>query len=458
MSILTATEIEVAATDQSVALRSALSRALKESNLNDEKSSLAKLESPKPSVSVNYLNSGTDSGYATQSGTPETGCFSTGFALPERKLQLWPRIIKLKVFDEKAIPLLTWKRFHDLNELFSKPLYEHLANSKVRYRALSIKLKVLGPDQSQSKPWIVVQCDKSVTKRVRRFFNQSWIKTEYHPLIPEASCPCFGVLVCAKPPRPIAGDVSIDVFGRPIWSGKSPGCMVITLPMEYGRGHRIATVGGLVKVSMQGNSSQIYGLTAGHVLSKVLYEDSLDDHQAMEAEIGNGGDNEALEPWNTDAELFELDALCQDGTFGKSAFSSSLKSPNTVPLLTRDIDHWPKVGSIARCSKNDPTGGQNLDWALIDINPHFPVELFGSRPGRGIIQTNASSDPRCGGPISMGPDRKVTLMSAMSGVKNGELTTSCSYLMLPPSKGLVKAYTLVLSDGTGERMLFKSWP
>jgi hypothetical protein len=81
---------------------------------------------------------------------------------------------------------------------------------------------------------------------------------------------------------------------------------------------------------------------------------------------------------------------------------------------------------------------------------HIPVDLFGARSNMGIIHTNTSSETRWNSPMSMGPDRKVTLMSVMSGVKNGELTTSCSYLMLAPSKRLVKAYTLVLSDGTGE--------
>jgi hypothetical protein len=453
MSILMATEIEIAATDQSVVLRSAPRQTFKESH--DEKFSPAELKSRKPSVSDDYLNDGTDSGYATKSGTPESDYFSTGFALPASKLQIWPRIIKLKVFDEKAIPPLTWKRFNDLSELFSKPLYEHLANSKVRYRALSIKLKVLGPEHSQSKPWIVVQCDKPIAKRVRQFFNIRWVRTEYHPPIPEASCPCFGVLVCERPPRPIAGNGSIDVFGLPslpgIATGALIGCMMIRLSKEYGS--MAATIGGLVKVSMPDKSSQIYGLTAGHIISKTLYEDNLDDQQEVEGEAGDD-DDEPLEPWNTDPEVFKLGVPYEDGTFSESAFSQaspSLKSPRARPLVYRDKGPWQKIGSIASYSKNDPAGGQNLDWALVDINPmHIPVDLFGARSNMGIMHTNTSSETRWNNPMSMGPDRKVTLMSVMSGVKNGELTTSCSYLMLAPSKRLVKAYTLVLSDGTGE--------
>lgn len=459
MSILMATEIEIAATDQSVVLRSAPRQTFKESH--DEKFSPAELKSRKPSVSDEYLNDGTDSGYATKSGTPESDYFSTGFALPASKLQIWPRIIKLKVFDEKAIPPLTWKRFNDLNELFSKPLYEHLTNSKVRYRALSIKLKVLGPEYSQSKPWIVVQCDKPIAKRVRQFFNVRWVRTEYHPPIPEASCPSFGVLVCERPPRPIAGKGPIDVFGEAtctgITPGTLPGCMMIRLSEEYGS--RIATVGGLVKISMPNNSSRICGLTAGHIISRASYEDSLDDHQEMEDEAGD--DDEPIELRNTDPAVFELELPYKDGTYGGSAFSSSspsLKGPRTRPLATRNMGHWQKVGSIIRYSKNDPTGGQNLDWALINIDPlHFPLDIFRPGPNKGTVQTSTSSEPGFNDPMSMGPDRKVIIMSTMSGVKNGELTTSCSYLMLAPSKRLVKAYTLVLSDGAGERIFSSAW-
>jgi hypothetical protein len=179
----------------------------------------------------------------------------------------------------------------------------------------------------------------------------------------------------------------------------------------------------------------------------------------MEDEAGD--DDEPIELRNTDPAVFELELPYKDGTYGGSAFSSSspsLKGPRTRPLATRNMGHWQKVGSIIRYSKNDPTGGQNLDWALINIDTlHFPLDIFRPGPNKGTVQTSTSSEPGFNDPMSMGPDRKVIIMSTMSGVKNGELTTSCSYLMLAPSKRLVKAYTLVLSDGAGERIFSSAW-
>jgi hypothetical protein len=112
MSTLMATEIEIVETNQSVILHSGTRPIVKESH--DEKGFPARLESRKTSFSDHDLNDGRD---------------SASFALLASKLQIWPRIIKLKDFDEKAIKPLTWKRFNDLNKPFFKPLYEHLAKS-----------------------------------------------------------------------------------------------------------------------------------------------------------------------------------------------------------------------------------------------------------------------------------------------------------------------------------------
>jgi hypothetical protein len=122
-----ATEIEIVETNQSVILHSGTRPIVKESH--DEKGFPARLESRKTSFSDHDLNDGRDSGYGTKSRAPESDCFSASFALLASKLQIWPRIIKLKDFDEKAIKPLTWKRFNDLNKPFFKPLYEHLAKS-----------------------------------------------------------------------------------------------------------------------------------------------------------------------------------------------------------------------------------------------------------------------------------------------------------------------------------------
>jgi hypothetical protein len=69
---------------------------------------------------------------------------------------------------------------------------------------------VLGESPSTAKPWIVVLCDASISKRVKKFFDQSWVKEECRPF--DSKEPQFNYIVHKRAPRPISGN-KIDIYG-----------------------------------------------------------------------------------------------------------------------------------------------------------------------------------------------------------------------------------------------------
>jgi hypothetical protein len=101
--------------------------------------------------------------------------------LPQRHRLTLRRTIKLKCFPEIVIKPTELQRYGDLMELFNKPekgLCEAMERDRWPGALLSIKLKVLGVNKATAKPWIVVLCDKVLSKGIRRFFKQAWVKKE----------------------------------------------------------------------------------------------------------------------------------------------------------------------------------------------------------------------------------------------------------------------------------------
>lgn len=224
------------------------------------------------SISESNSREGRDSGYASVVTTPDNGSpadpkrkFSVEVQIPSR--WLFPRTItQLKVFD-MPIPESTRNRFLDLKELFDRPLYDYLFKGKPR-STISVKLKILGATEKDAKPWIVVFCDKAVSKRARQFFNQPAVKAQYQSRDDHACSPLFDLVVCDRPPILRAGrdhiglyaPVSTDTFRQITLCGTA---IMVCIDGE----NRFSTLGGIVEVIMPGHLSKLYGLTAGHFIS-----------------------------------------------------------------------------------------------------------------------------------------------------------------------------------------------
>jgi hypothetical protein len=50
-------------------------------------------------------------------------------------------------------------------------------------------LKVLGESEETAEPWVFIQCDKAIAKKVRRFFKQSSVVSDFKPPSPNIYTP-----------------------------------------------------------------------------------------------------------------------------------------------------------------------------------------------------------------------------------------------------------------------------
>ena len=213
---------------------------------------------------------GFDSGYGSTGNTPDGSTtdrsqdFADGVALPSRRI-FERRVTKLRPFD-REIPQLTQHRFHDLQELFERPLYNHLIEARITPHPISLTIKVLGESEATAKPWIVIFCSKAASKRVRGFFNQQHIKAYYQPSKPDSFQPSFEIFVCDRPPKPMAG---IKIYGD--FDHRSTMCGSRIRVGEADRA-RFATLGGVIKYVLSG---LIFLLSSNRILIVRAYLGSL---------------------------------------------------------------------------------------------------------------------------------------------------------------------------------------
>ena len=203
----------------------------------------------KSSAKTNSSES-SDSGYNSTGNTTDSFTtdhsqdFADGVAVPYRRI-FKRKVTKLRLFD-REIPQITQHRFHDLHELFAGPLCDYLSGARIDPHPISIKLKVLGESEATAKPWIVVLCKETASKRVRHFFNQQHIKADYQPSNPDSFLPSFEIFVCNRPPRPMAGT---EVYGD--LDQRSTICGSIIKVSESDQS-RFATLGGVIKYVLSG--------------------------------------------------------------------------------------------------------------------------------------------------------------------------------------------------------------
>ena len=448
------------------------------------------------STATNTTPEGSDSGYGSTGNTTDGSTtehsqdFADGVALPSRSF-FERKTTKLKFFD-KEIPQLTQHRFHDLHELFERPLIEYLIKAKVNPNPVSIKLKVLGESEATAKPWIVVLCSTAASKKIRQFLNQPQIKAAYQPPdTADSFLPSFKVFVCNRPPRPMAG--------TEIYADFNKGATMCGRMIKVGEAHqsRFATLGGVIKYvifepitpileqkrglerhfSAIGNlqtyftarctpseqemlivnfqfrvirpsgSIMLYGMSAGHILvQQPLGQDAFDEVDYCDDE--DEGFYSGEEDYELD-DFYEGDEEVQDSATTGAKTQNVLQSTQLGRL-------WPKVGSVSAASSDRLGTGNDLDWMLIefdrteDCRPNLLVSLDREKEAAGDCQLKENR--KC---TEDGSTRSIFLLSGTSGVKRGTLSTSLSFLMMGPAKAFTKTYTLVLPHGSGKCPLLK---
>ena len=416
--------------------------------------------------------------------------FADGIALPSRGIfpSFERKVTKLRPF-VREIPQMTQHRFHDLLELFERPLCEYLIKAKVNPNPISIKLRVLGESEATAKPWIVVSCDKAASRKIRQFFSQTQIKAEYQPSKSDASLPSFEIFVQSRPPRPMGGteiygddDERSTMCGRIIKIGEaqqsrfatiggvikyvfteqasllshqkvlehiSGVSIVIRSRLAFTLGIGNTDCGTLVRVVKPPGIVALYGMTAGHIIAQQPLEGgNLDPvNVQIEEEEEDEGFYSGEEEYELDG-VFESDEEVQDSAITGERTQTASQS---TPFRCR----WPKIGDVSAVSTKSTRTGHDLDWALIEFGD--PTDI---RPNL-IAQSDRVEEPARNRPLKEngkftedGSSRTVFLLSGTGGVKSGTLSTSLSFLMMGPAKAFTKTYTLALPNGSGNNYCY----
>jgi hypothetical protein len=404
----------------------------------------------------------TDSGYASVVTTPEKGTPESsvsGFPRTDANYTLPPKLLrkptKLTPFAGE-ISKITRERFDDLAILFGEPLYKCVSKGKVKPGPISMKCMVLGESESTAKPWIVILCDSSTLKRVKKFFDQTWVKQECHPN--DSSQPQFDYIIHNRPPRPTGGN-SVDVFGT--LSGQ-PHAHITScgrlLQIGSGDDVRLATLGGILKLQFD-YGVRLLGLTAGHTLlderddrspDSSSDEDEDDDDDDLSVAQGDVDDTSANE-------IYELDLENQAGHMSGANIGSGPSAEDLDAALSAvhiDTDQvWHKVAHLYARSSKPVASGANLDWALLELDDRCLVKpnlLVHNELVLGKTRTDTLDLKEMMIPSSTwGLNQEVSLVSGTHSTRHGHISQCLSYIMLAGGKKFVQTYSLFLSDGLG---------
>ena len=428
----------------------------------------------------------TDSGYNSSRSTPdgkssEVANFELRHTVPR---QLFSRFKKTKPrpFDQE-ISQLVRDRFSDLTELFGESLYTFLVKRRVKYNAISIKLKVLGKDEGSAKPWVVVQCDEAASKPIKNFFDQPEVKSQYRPGDSEPDTPSFDVLIHPRAPVSLATSHLASVYGKS-WADVDTLCGKIIKIGSLDEPH-IATLGGVIKVETSQGKFMLQGLTAGHILAQEPVTGHNNGRESpstyictansscettpihLKPEIQKVDDGlvydvdhpqeqeeeESAADFELDEEDIELNLAVEIATAAKGPFSFQDFSLDNTTQDSQE-QSWSKIGSIYSTSRDvharpesDQQSGPDHDWALVEIDPLlYRPNLLADQPlGADIVELTAIS----GILDESGGSRAVELAIGRGCIKRGSLSLSPSFLMLGQAKSFTKTYNLRLHHVPG---------
>ncbi|CAG2005225.1 unnamed protein product [Fusarium graminearum] len=321
----------------------------------------------------------------------------------------------------KPVPLRLKEQFYDIRVLYSQSLCDFISRGKGDPGNISMKLKYLGPDSQNTELYIVIQCEKRVAKRVKKFFAQKHVEED---LLPD-----FRVFVLDKPPIEVANDDTIDVLidSLPL---KTMCGMAVTLS---GGGKSVrCTLGGVIIVET--DQKRLYGLIAGNPLKKIRVDVS-GKQPAHEAHGSSASASEDEEEDSDDAST----------TLPKSAHPD-IERTNDDSILRTKLH----VGTVAYDSFSIPSD-ENCDWALIDLNQESAlsnVVIRNEQPAD--INSEYYEDEihrYCGNSLCTTLTEEVLVLK-QDKPSIAELSFNTSPLMMSPGSRFVSAHDIKMKDGS----------
>ncbi|KAL9619675.1 MAG: hypothetical protein Q9160_005695 [Pyrenula sp. 1 TL-2023] len=326
-------------------------------------------------------------------------------------------------------------RFNDLKELIDQPLFDYLSKGNIYVGTVSLKMRVLGKSQEQAKPWIIVLCSATFSRRARRFFKQKHIKELCHGES-QADMPSFDVVVCDCPPSLRTEEGQSIVYtsiGKEDLGALKTLCG-LPIAVNVGNQTRLGSLGGLIVIEHLGGQ-RLYGLTTRHIFQPI--PDELNDGQLTKHDSSFSSDDDLSDDGS---EIFELDlSLKQRVEFTKN---SSVVPESFVKNTTRDLSTC-EVGRLSPWISDD---AKNCDWALIELTISMSESSYPNLLRLADTHVHIQNLARLSSHTvsSFFPNEDVMILSS-NGTKMGHLFKFSDGIILPPETSFKEAYTLRLS-------------
>ncbi|KAF5665103.1 hypothetical protein FDENT_12666 [Fusarium denticulatum] len=335
---------------------------------------------------------------------------------------------ELRHFDRPVSDRLK-ARFFDIKVLYTQPLLDYILKRKKDPGDISMKLKYLGLSSLSAQLHIVIQCERKIAKRVRKFFAQGHVEEE---LLPD-----FRVFVLEKALLRLTDDEAIKVLTDSVpertWCGTP-------IRLRRGSASVVATFGGIIVV--EATRKRLVGLTAAHSLKK-LHRPPSDYLSAHDGEV-------PFSSSSSDASGSESDSDCESTI----TTESSVQHPehlNDKGLDTTVSQDTSEIGTILCNTFNAPMA-QNYDWAIIDLS------LQATLPNRVVLDGQSDSSDfeeesdlepimfPVGNPC-VSVSRQVTVLK--QGAKQiGEMSLDTSSVLISPGSSFVEVYDLSMEHGS----------
>jgi hypothetical protein len=250
-----------------------------------------------------------------------------------------PPGMQLLVFD-KEIPEHLRQRFLDLKVLYSEPLWRAVSKKKRNPGDISMTLKYLGEEEALAALYIVVQCEKGLSKKIRKFFAQLHVLEDLRS--------DFRVHVIGVPPLRLSGQEGLWVFSD---SADHDSLCGLRLKIQGVNGTAVeTTLGGLI-VARTGDDLTVYGMAASHPLGALGVTAPISPPSSPP----DSSDPDDSGTDSDDPYTHEFVGIPQ---------AEEQNCPNTTP----STNTWgtKPIGAVFCHSLSLP---QNRDWALVSISP-----------------------------------------------------------------------------------------
>ena len=390
-----------------------------------------------------------DSGYASEASTPKKQT-SDDTPIRHRIKSLPPRsVIKLRRYN-KAIPLATQRRFDDLLDFVCHPLRTFILDARVKYTGVLMRVETLGETEDSAKPWVIVQCDSSMLRKVKQFFEQPQIKSQFRPNTEETNLPSLDVCFCDRPPC-LMGAASAPVWRHP--AAPSFAQSLCGAAVVYGDANtgQTAVIGGIIEVKHFTGKSNFYAMKVAHLARDKRLDQSQYHEREHQPLTEQDHDKEQVEP-KVDA-LFKLERQDEDYELELEPWGNEAAPPiagSLSPLLSegnKDATPVPQASMIGRIQYSSydeaPNNAKNYDWALIELDQN---SLLPKLQGQAGTLSRAIVAARRGISTDSSVRRSVVQWNNLSGIKRGTMSFHTSMVMLSPGTDFIRAHTVVLDS------------